>query len=78
MKTKTKSYEDSVKRLEEIVERLEVGDLPLNDSMKLFEEGTELVRVCNDFLNQAEQKVMEVRKDSEGEPTLIPFGDSEV
>lgn len=46
-----------MKRLEEIVKLLEKGDTSLDESLKLFEEGTRLMRICNDMLNQAEQKV---------------------
>ncbi len=50
-------YEAAVKRLEEIVKQLESGSCPLEDSIKLFEEGTALVKVCEKLLSEAEQKV---------------------
>ena len=50
------TYEQAYKRLEEIVEKLENGSVPLEESMKLFEEGTKLVNFCNSKLNTAEQK----------------------
>lgn len=50
------TYEQAYKRLEEIVEKLENGSVPLEESMKLFEEGTELANFCNSKLNAAEQK----------------------
>lgn len=50
------TYEKAYKRLEEIVEKLENGSVPLEESMKLFEEGTKLVNFCNSKLNAAEQK----------------------
>ena len=49
-------YEQEYKRLEEIVEKLENGSVPLEESMKLFEEGTKLANFCNSKLNAAEQK----------------------
>lgn len=49
-------YEQAYKRLEEIVEKLENGSVPLEESMKLFEEGTKLANFCNSKLNAAEQK----------------------
>lgn len=50
------TYEQAYKRLEEIVEKLENGSVPLDESMKLFEEGTKLANFCNSKLNAAEQK----------------------
>ncbi|MBQ3928845.1 MAG: exodeoxyribonuclease VII small subunit [Clostridia bacterium] len=50
-------YEQSVLRLEEIVTLLEKGELSLEESMRLFEEGTKLSAACYDILNKAEQKI---------------------
>ena len=50
------TYEKAFNRLEEIVEKLENGSVPLEESMKLFEEGTKLANFCNTKLNDAEQK----------------------
>jgi len=50
------TYEKAYKRLEEIVEKLENSSVPLEESMKLFEEGTKLANFCNTKLNDAEQK----------------------
>lgn len=50
------TYEQAYNRLEEIVEKLENGSVPLEESMKLFEEGTKLANFCNSKLNAAEQK----------------------
>ena len=50
------TYEQAYKRLEEIVEKLENDSVPLEESMKLFEEGTKLANFCNSKLNAAEQK----------------------
>lgn len=50
------TYEQAYKRLEEIVEKLENGSVPLEESMKLFEDGTKLANFCNSKLNAAEQK----------------------
>jgi exodeoxyribonuclease VII small subunit len=53
----TKSYEDSLKRLEEIVQRLESGQLSLDESLQLFEEGTQLTKVCGKRLTEAELRI---------------------
>ncbi len=68
------SFEDSVKRLDEIVKLLERGDAPLSESLKLFEEGTSLISNCDTLLNEAEQKVVKLRKGQDGEPEELPFG----
>jgi exodeoxyribonuclease VII small subunit len=51
------SFEDSLKKLEEIVEKMESGDLKLEDSLKLFEEGMKLTKDCNLRLSEIEKKV---------------------
>ena len=62
MDNKDMSFEASIKRLDEIVKLLEKGDAPLSESLKLFEEGTELIGNCDKLLNEAEQKVVKLRK----------------
>lgn len=57
------TYEAAVKRLEEIVELLEKNEAPLDESMKLFEEGTRLAAFCNEKLMNAKQKIIEINKD---------------
>lgn len=57
MEVKKKSFEESMKRLEEIVSQLERGESSLDQSLKLFEEGTGLAAHCTQMLDQAEQKV---------------------
>lgn len=69
------SFEDSVKRLDEIVKLLERGDAPLSESLKLFEEGTSLISNCDTLLNEAEQKVVKLRKGQDGEPEELSFGE---
>ncbi len=60
------SFEEALKRLEEVVERLERGDLPLEESLRLFQEGTVLVRHCQGLLKAAEAKVEILVKEGEG------------
>lgn len=66
-------FEDAVKRLEEIVNKLEAGDLSLDDSIKLFEEGVRLYQVCIKRLDEAEKKVEILLKDKNGIRLLKPF-----
>lgn len=77
MAKKTLNFEESVERLDEIVRHLERGDLPLNDSLALFEEGTALVKGCTKLLDQAEQKVVKLRKGAGGSPEELPFEEGE-
>ncbi len=51
------TFEESIKRLEEVVKLLERGDAPLDKALELFEEGTSLIKVCSKMLDEAEQKV---------------------
>ncbi len=59
---KTFNYEQSILRLEEIVQLLEDGELSLDESMKLFEEGTKLSAQCYTALEKAEQKITSIDK----------------
>ena len=68
-----RSYEEALKRLEEIVERLEGGDLTLEESLSLFEEGIGLAKFCNGKLDAAEGRV-EMLLGFEGtQPQTGPF-----
>lgn len=64
--TKSETFEASVARLEQIVALLERGDLPLEESLKLFEEGTGLVKSCTKLLDEAELKVVKLMKGPDG------------
>ena len=66
-------FESAVKRLEEIVNKLEGGDLSLDDSIKLFEEGVRLYQVCIKRLDEAEKKVEILLKDKDGNKMLKSF-----
>ena len=68
-----KKFEEAMQRLEEIVQGLEQGDLPLGDSLKVFEEGMELARFCSKELESAEKKVSLLVKESGGKYSEIPF-----
>ena len=60
------SFEQSLKRLEDIVNRLERGDVPLEDSLRLYEEGLELSKACGDRLAQAELTLKRLSKNAKG------------
>ncbi len=63
----TPSFEAALKQLEEIVARLEKGELPLEESLKLYEEGIRLSRLCHAKLEEAEGRIEQLLKDSRGE-----------
>ena len=66
-------FEDGLKRLEEIVKQMEQGNVPLADSLRLFEEGTSLVGQCNQMLDDAELKVVRLMKGPDGKPVEMEF-----
>ncbi|NOQ95148.1 MAG: exodeoxyribonuclease VII small subunit [Desulfobacterales bacterium] len=63
---KEKQFEDAMKELEDIVKRLESGDLSLEESLKIFEEGIALSRYCFRKLEEAEKRVSILIKDEKG------------
>ena len=69
------SFEDGIKRLEQIVRGLERGDVPLEESLKLFQEGTELVARCEALLNEAELQIKKIVPGANGEPIEEDFDD---
>ena len=77
MAHKKMSFEESIKRLDEIVKELEKGDVPLEKSLTLFEEGTQLIKSCGKLLDSAEQKVVKLQKGPDGEPVELPFDSAE-
>ncbi|MCB0283108.1 MAG: exodeoxyribonuclease VII small subunit [Calditrichae bacterium] len=66
-------FEDALNKLESIVEKLESGKVDLDESIKVFEEGNELIKLCLGKLNQAEQKIKKVSQDSTGDIKLEEF-----
>ena len=77
MGAKKLSFEESVARLDDIVKHLENGDMPLSESLSMFEEGTKLISACSKMLDEAEQKVVKLKKGPDREPIELPFEDSE-
>lgn len=63
---KEMTFESAMSRLEEIVNKLEGGKVTLDESLKLYEEGISLVRLCSDRLDKAEQKIKIVKTDLDG------------
>ena len=71
------TFEQSITRLEQIVRLMERGDVPLEESLKLFQEGTELVRSCEKLLNDAELQVNKIAAAPDGSPVEEEFIDEQ-
>jgi exodeoxyribonuclease VII small subunit len=69
----TPDFETALKRLEEIVKKLENGELSLDSALQLFEEGIKLSRFCHTKLEEAELRVEILVKNSSGQPRAVAF-----
>jgi len=68
MNPANKTFEQNLARLEQIVRAMERGDVALEESLKLFQEGTELVQICGDILDKAELQVKKIVVAADGSP----------
>ena len=75
MNQNNKTFEENMGRLEQIVRAMERGDVALEESLKLFQEGTELVRNCGKLLDEAELQVKKIMPDANGNPVEESFAD---
>ncbi len=75
MSRKKMSFEESMTRLEEIVRAMERGDVALEESLKLFQEGTELVKDCQKLLDDAQLQVKKIMTAPDGSPVEEDFQD---
>ena len=78
MSKKSKTFEESMNRLEQIVRAMERGDVPLEESLKLFQEGTELVQTCTKLLDDAQLQIKKVMTAADGSPVMEDFNDEPV
>ncbi len=69
------TFEESMQRLEQIVRAMEQGDITLDESLNLFQEGTELVARCEKLLDEAELQIKKIMPDEHGEPVEVEFSD---
>ncbi|MBA3544611.1 MAG: exodeoxyribonuclease VII small subunit [Chthoniobacterales bacterium] len=67
------NFEQAMKRLEEIVEQMESGELPLEDLIVRYEEGMKLVKVCQERLVSAEKRIEIITRNSAGKPVVKEF-----
>lgn len=75
MSKKNATFEENMSRLEQIVRAMERGDVPLEESLKLFQEGTALVKDCGKLLDNAEQQVTKIVTQADGSPAEEVFTD---
>lgn len=75
MNQPNKTFEESMARLEQIVRAMERGDVALEESLKLFQEGTELVRSCQKLLDEAQLQVKMIMTAPDGSPVEEDFQD---
>ena len=73
MNQQNTTFEQSMQRLEQIVRAMERGDVALEESLKLFQEGTELVRSCGKLLDEAELQVKKIMTAADGSPVEVDF-----
>ncbi len=73
--SKKLSFEESMQRLEAIVRAMEHGDVALEESLKLFREGTELVRSCGKLLDEAQMQISKITVAPDGSPVEEAFTD---
>lgn len=75
MNPQNQTFEESMARLEQIVRAMERGDVALEESLKLFQEGTELVRNCQKLLDEAQLQVKKIMTAPDGSPVEEVFQD---
>lgn len=71
--TEPATFEDALTRLESIVEAMETGDLPLEQLLARYEEGTRLVKQCQDRLSAADLRIQQLEPDADGQPVAHDF-----
>lgn len=76
MNAENKTFEENMLRLEQIVRAMERGDVALEESLKLFQEGTALVRSCGKLLDEAELQVKKIMTAADGSPVEEDFEDA--
>jgi len=73
-----KTFEQALKQLEQIVQDLESGDMPLEKAIKKFEEGIQLSKYCTDKLDESEKRITILMQDAAGNVTEKPFDDFKI
>lgn len=78
MENNTQSFESKMQRLEQIVRAMERGDVPLDESLRLFQEGTSLVEACGKMLDEAELQIKKISIAADGSPVEEAFADGNI
>ena len=74
-----KTFEQAIKQLEQVVQDLESGDMPLEKAIKTFEDGIQLSKFCSEKLDETEKRITILMQDSDGKLSEAPFsGEDEV
>lgn len=73
MSQKNPTFEENMQRLEQIVRAMERGEVPLEESLRMFQEGTELVHTCGKLLDEAQLQVKKIAVAEDGSPVEEPF-----
>ena len=76
MNQSNRTFEENMQRLEQIVRAMERGDVALEESLKLFQEGTQLVQSCGKLLDEAELQVKKIATAADGSPVEEAFDDT--
>ena len=76
MSKESMNFEQSMSRLEQIVRAMERGDVALEESLKLFQEGTQLVQQCSKLLDDAQLQIRQVMTAADGSPVMEDFADA--
>lgn len=77
MNSNNQTFEQSLVRLEQIVRAMEKGDVELEESLRMFQEGTELIRRCGKLLDEAELQVKKIMTSPDGSPVEEDFSDEQ-
>ncbi len=77
MNQKSKTFEENMQRLEQIVRAMERGDAPLEESLKLFQEGTALIEACGKLLDEAQLQIKKITAAADGSPKEEDFIDEQ-
>ena len=77
-RSRSNEFEKAFQQLETVVKRLESEELPLDESLQLFEEGIKLSRFCHQRLEEVEKKIELILADAKGQPVTEPFEEEEL
>jgi len=74
---KEPSFEQAIDKLEDLIERIESGEVGLEEAIEQYEQGQALIKRCRGILNKAERRIAELTQDTDGQPTIATDGDDQ-